>query len=128
MTEEVARAMWQKSVEIDPDRQTLLAVEGGKVVGVARIGSDPNNADNGHLFSLYVHPEFAGKGIGSSLLDRALKNLVERGFSRQTLWVFKDNEVASKLYKSRGFSNTGAEKIDPRWQIPEVELISKLEP
>ena len=83
---------------------------------MARIGID---GDSVHLFSLYVSPRVAGKGVGSGLLSHALD-----GFTHRTLWVFKDNQIAQNLYKKFGFEFTGAEKTDPRWQIPEVEMSS----
>ena len=123
MSEDKARDMWRGAVEPHADRSTLLADIDGKVVGVARIGSDPNDQTRGHLFSLYVHPDFAGRGIGRALLTEAMSQLHDRGFALRTLWVFKDNESAQGLYKSFGFMPTGEEKTDPRWQIPEIEMI-----
>ena len=122
MTPEKARQMWQGAVEPHPDRRTLVVESEGTVVGVARIGIDPNDSRSGHLFSLYVHPANAGKGLGRKLLLEAMNQLRDQGFTRRTLWVFKDNSHAQKIYSSFGFIPTGAEKTDPRWQIPEIEM------
>ena len=127
MTSEKAREMWGAAVTPHPDRTTLLVELDEKVVAIARIGIDPNDGTSGHLFSLYVHPENSGRGIGRTLLLEAMKRLTEHGFQRRTLWVFRDNVTAQNLYKSIGFIPTGTEKTDPRWKIPEIEmaLISK---
>lgn len=122
MTPEKAREMWGAAVTPHPDRTTLLVELESKVVAIARIGIDPNDGESGHLFSLYVHPSHSGRGIGRTLLLEAMKQLTEQGFQRRTLWVFKNNLNAQKLYSSLGFTPTGAEKTDPRWKIPEIEL------
>jgi len=122
MTSEKAREMWGASVTPHPDRTTLVVEIADSVVAVARIGIDPNDGMSGHLFSLYVHPNSSGKGIGRTLLLEAMKRLSEQGFTRRTLWVFRDNAIAQKLYSSFGFIPSGAEKTDPRWKIPEIEM------
>ena len=123
MTSEKAREMWGASVTPHPDRTTLVVEIADSVVAVARIGIDPNDGMSGHLFSLYVHPNSSGKGIGRALLLEAMKQLAEQGFIRRTLWVFRDNAAAKNLYISIGFIPSGEEKTDPRWKIPEIEMV-----
>ena len=122
MSVENAREMWKAAVAPNPDRETFVIVEDGNVVGMARVGADEENTSRGHLFSLYISPESAGKGFGRALLRVVLNSLKERGFTRFSLWVFKDNPTARALYESEGFVITGAEKIDPRWKIPQIEM------
>ena len=80
MSVEKAREMWTLSVAPHPDRTTFVIELDSKVVGVARVGSDVINSTRGHLFSLYVHPDNAGRGLGKTLLRRALASLRENGF------------------------------------------------
>ena len=47
---------------------------------------------------LYVEPEMTGRGIGSSLLDRA-KDRRPSGFS---LWTFQQNAGARRFYERHG--------------------------
>jgi ribosomal protein S18 acetylase RimI-like enzyme len=96
----------------------------GRVVGVARVGSDVTNVARGHLFSLYVHPDNAGRGLGKILLRHALASLREIGFEEITLWVFKNNAPTRNLYSSLGFQETGQERIDERWKNPEIEMLA----
>jgi ribosomal protein S18 acetylase RimI-like enzyme len=42
-----------------------------------------------------------------------------------TLWVFKANPIAIGLYRKSGFVETGREKTDERWQIPQIEMLRK---
>lgn len=122
-----ARELWAKAFEPNDERKTLVVDEGG-VVGVARIGRDPHESKRGHLFSLYIHPKASGKGFGRALLKAAMAELDKRGFTEKSLWVFRDNEIARSLYTSWGFTPTGVEKIDPRWQIPEIEMVAPTQP
>jgi ribosomal protein S18 acetylase RimI-like enzyme len=124
MSVEKAREMWALSVAPHPDRTTFVIELDGTVVGVARVGSDVTNSVRGHLFSLYVHPDNAGRGLGKTLLRRALASLRENGFEEITLWVFKNNAPTRNLYSSLGFLETGQERIDERWKNPEIEMLA----
>jgi ribosomal protein S18 acetylase RimI-like enzyme len=124
MSVEKAQEMWALSVIPHPERTTFVIEQDGMVVGVARVGSDVSNSTRGHLFSLYVHPDNAGRGLGKLLLRHALASLREKGFEEITLWVFKNNAPTRNLYSSLGFLETGQERIDDRWKIPEIEMLA----
>ena len=123
MTLDAAHALWISALGPHPERETLVAVVEHSVVGVARIGQDIQDPLRGHLFSLYVHPDLAGRGIGKSLLKNAIERLHVKGFSEITLWVFKSNSSALGLYEKEGFAVTGIERIDERWKIPEIQML-----
>lgn len=106
-------------------RFTLIALENDETLGFASFGNDGEDDRRGHLFSLYVSPESAGKGVGSKLLAEVISQLAENGKAEITLWVFKDNPTATGLYQKFGFSETGREKTDDRWQIPQIEMLRK---
>ena len=124
MTEDKAREMWVLSVQPHPDRTTFVIEENGVLVGMARVGRDLTNDARGHLFSLYVHPDNAGRGLGKKLLRRGLAFLRETGFDEISLWVFKNNAPTRNLYTSLGFYETGQERIDNRWKNPEIEMLA----
>ena len=126
MTPEAAHELWEQALAPHIERETVVAVRGDQVVGVARIGQDKDNSLRGHLFSLYVHPEHSGMGIGKTLVSAALEKLRTRGFDEITLWVFKENPNARALYEKLGFSITGVERTDERWKIPEIQMIQTL--
>lgn len=123
MTVENARELWLPALTSNSDRETLVACIGRNPIGVARIGRDPDFTDRGHLFSLYIEPEYAGKGFGKALLTAALRRLSERGSKEISLWVFKANLGALGLYKKMGFKPTGRERTDTRWQSLEIEML-----
>ena len=124
MTQDKTREMWAKSVQSHPERTTFVIEEDGAPVGMARIGRDVINVDRGHLFSLYVHPDNAGRGLGKKLLRHSLGFLRENGFSEISLWVFKNNTPTRNLYSSLGFVKTGQERIDDRWKNLEIEMLA----
>ncbi len=74
-----------------PGTWAWLAASGQSVVGFA-LGQP------GWLEMLYVVPERAGSGIGSTLLD-LVKHAQPDGFS---LWVFETNAPARGFYRARG--------------------------
>jgi len=60
------------------------------------------------LYSLYVHPEWQGKGIGSALLDAVIADHPEAKAIR--LEVVKDNAAAIAWYQAKGFESYGETK------------------
>jgi ribosomal protein S18 acetylase RimI-like enzyme len=125
-TPESAAELWRKSIELPEDKQTLLLIDGEKAVAVFRIGSDKDDPLRGHLFSLYVDPDSAGRGFGKSALREAIERNRDRGFTQMTLWVFADNEIANSLYTKSGFAPTGKSRTTPEWGALEIELIASL--
>jgi len=125
-TPEGAAELWRKSIEIPGDKQTLLLIDGEKAVAVFRIGSDKDDPLRGHLFSLYVDPDSAGRGFGKSALKEAIERNRDRGFTQMTLWVFANNDIANSLYSKSGFAPTGNSRTTPEWGALEIELIATL--
>lgn len=72
------------------DREAWV-VDNGRVIGVLAL-------DAAWLDQLYVLPEYAGRGIGSALLDLA-KVLRPDGFG---LWVFVSNTGGQRFYERHG--------------------------
>jgi ribosomal protein S18 acetylase RimI-like enzyme len=125
MDVEAATKLLTNAVNPNPGRYTLIATEGETGLGFASFGSDPEDATRGHLYSLYVSPESAGKGVGFELLNEVISELGKIGKPEITLWVFKENPIAIRLYRKSGFVETGREKTDERWQIPQIEMLRK---
>ena len=126
MTLESAIELWRPGLTEPLDRQTVVGVAGEKIVSVFRIGADKDLSERGHLFSLYVAPSSAGKGIGMSTLNAAIERLSERGFAAISLWVFARNERAKALYARAGFTESGRTRSDERWRELEIEMLRSL--
>lgn len=69
-----------------------------------------------YLEDLYVKPEYRGKGIGKSLLEKIFSIAKERNYGRVEWAVLDWNAPAIKFYK-----NIGAEILD-EWKICRVTL------
>ncbi|MCP3997302.1 MAG: GNAT family N-acetyltransferase [bacterium] len=89
----------------DIERTVLLAETAGTVVGAVAFGSnsDQRFASDAVLLKLYLLPESAGRGIGSSLYDRAISDLTAAGHHEVFLWVLERNLIARRMYERRGW-------------------------
>jgi len=74
--------------------------EGNRVVGMIVLWLV---LDEVHIATLAVHPDFRGRGIGSSLLEFALIKAMNRGARQALLEVRASNLVAQSLYMGYGF-------------------------
>lgn len=61
----------------------------------------------GEIHELFVLPEFRGRGIGSTLLKKAIEHSRRRGRNRAELWAGRTNYRARKFYQSHGFREAG---------------------
>jgi|TARA_B100000678_G_C18151059_1_gene478913 ribosomal protein S18 acetylase RimI-like enzyme len=84
----------------------LLAKEDDFPVGIVCIRKIL--ADVGEIKRMYVRPKFRGQGIGKSLLDSAIVESRDIGYSKIRLDSTKFMNTAHALYKSTGFY-----EIDP---------------
>jgi ribosomal protein S18 acetylase RimI-like enzyme len=123
---ESARDLWRPALIEPRDRDTVLGFADNRLVSLFRIGKDSRSETRGHLFSLYVAPEAAGRGYGRTSLNEANERLFARGEREVSLWVFDKNSVAKALYASAGFVSTGEKRIDDRWQELEIEMLKSL--
>jgi len=98
----------------DPGAVLLVAESGGRVVGMVLLlpGRDQDGAGGvvpglHHLTGLAVRSESRRSGVGSALLDTALREAADRKATRVTLWTAEGNAAAQRLFVSRGFVPTG---------------------
>ena len=83
----------------------LVAKDGdGRVAGFAL---SRHAADECELLSLAVAAEARGAGLGGRLLDAAIALAAESGARIMFLEVAETNDVALRLYRSRGFAPVG---------------------
>lgn len=90
-----------------PDVYLVVSEVAGRVTGyvVARYV-----ADEGEIANIAVAPEARGHGLGGVLLDAALREASVRGVVMVYLEVRRSNDVARRLYASRGFREVGIRK------------------
>lgn len=122
MNAESAAELWRPSFD-NPSRTTFIVEVDENPVAIFRTGIDPDNEERWHLFSLYVAPEAAGRGIGTFIMDEVLRQAREAGHPSVNLWVFDENAIAKKLYSKAGFSPSGRTRVR-EWRELEVELVN----
>ena len=126
MDKAAARELWQAAFGSEGG-QTEVAEEAGSVVGVVRFGLDPVDRRQGHVFSLYVHPDAGRSGIGGALMARAADWFRAQNLREATLWVFEANTGARGFYARHLWSPDGEVRTEPQFQAPEVRLRLRLD-
>lgn len=58
----------------------------------------------GEVISLYTEPARTDSGLGSLLLEEALRRLRDAGYPGCTLFVLRENEGARRFYERHGFA------------------------
>lgn len=82
----------------------------GTVGGVAKSGPESGS----ELVSLWVHPDWRGRGVGDLLVEAVLAWVRERGHRGIGLWVSDGNNAAERLYARHGFVRTGeSQPVEP---------------
>jgi GNAT superfamily N-acetyltransferase len=99
---------WTPDVVTTSIRQgrTLVAVEGGEVIGVATFGVQDSAFA---LWKLYVLPGHHGHGIGSRLMEAVVERALELGHDRIVLSHIEGNRQAARFYAAHGFTETHRE-------------------
>ena len=81
-----------------------VALDNGSVVGFVDFEVKENKAK---VMGLAVLEEHRCKGIGRTLLERALFEVKARGVQECVVLVAEDNAIAISLYSSFGFAKSG---------------------
>jgi L-amino acid N-acyltransferase YncA len=95
----------------------LVAEEKGRVIGWAFLSAVSSRCVYGGLAetSIYVDPEFHGRGIGRSLLSDLLQSSEKLGFWTLQAHIFPENKASITLHERQGFRNVGfREKLGKR--------------
>ena len=72
-----------------------------RIIGVILSGHDGRR---GYIYHMAVSIDYRNKGIGSTLVDTALKALQEEGISKVALVAFEQNEIGNSFWEHKGFS------------------------
>jgi ribosomal protein S18 acetylase RimI-like enzyme len=107
-----------------PPNVLLVAVdETSGVVGYTAV--HPHDCE---MFLLFVHPAFAGRGIGRALLAAADEALRSAGCSESFLFVHEQNERAIAVYSAAGYRPDGADRVSDfrGTHVRELRLVKQL--
>lgn len=84
----------------------FLVADTGEVVGYVLADWVPNHGRPlGHVKDIAVAPAYRGRGVGSTLLDRAIDVLGDRNARSVKLEVRASNDPALSLYRRFGFTH-----------------------
>jgi diaminopimelate decarboxylase len=111
-TEEVSqtarqyRRLFRRSVTVEG--ANLVAVSGGGIIGSISIRRDEHPATR-HTASIgmFVTSAWRGRGVGTALLDGAMRWARDAGVERVDLSVYPHNQAAIALYRGFGFVEEG---------------------
>jgi len=84
----------------NPD-MSQCAWAGNNLIGTVLAGHDGRR---GYLHHLCVHGDFRGRGVGRSLVARALETLRAQGLNKAHAFLFSDNEDGRKFWEKIGWT------------------------
>ena len=92
------------------------------------LGYTAAHPEDGEMFLLFVHPAYAGRGVGRMLLSAAHDALRVAGRKQAFLFVHEQNQRALAVYEAAGYRPDGSiRESDFRGTaIREVRLVKEL--
>lgn len=109
---------------------TLVAERDSDVVAfcsvIAPSRDDDADSRTCEVAAIYVEPRRWRDGVGSMLLEAALKEVDAAAWDHVMLWVFAANDAALAFYRRFGFAPDGAETSHERSGQKEVRLRAAL--
>ncbi len=95
---------WANMLDM-PNRHSLIAELGGKMIGIASYGGsrDIEDEKRGEIYSIYLLPQYIGNSYGKHLISAVIAQLQVLGYKSIFLWVLKDNLRARRFYEKTGF-------------------------
>jgi len=87
------------------EMRSIVAVEKDLLIGTSSFCASrfSDFAGYGEIVSIYLLPEYMGKGYGKCLLKYAIGELTKTGFQDIFLWVLEKNIRARNFYERQGF-------------------------
>jgi ribosomal protein S18 acetylase RimI-like enzyme len=79
----------------------FIAEEENEIIGCIMAGHDGRR---GYIYHTAVSPDHQHKGIGSALVEAAVKALKNEGISKAALLVFAHNEKGNAFWEKQGFT------------------------
>jgi len=110
-------ARWRQRLT-RPDLWARLVIEDGGLIGVVA-------CEGACVASLYVEPERSGRGVGSELLRRAERAMLERRVSDAVLWT-PERAPGRRFYERRGWRADGRRAVSSLSSLPAVAYVKEL--
>lgn len=125
-TEERIKKLEERILHQADNEKRLVAKENDQIVALITV---IRNDQSNQLKSLYVLPEYQGRGLGTRLWNEAKKFI---DLQKDTLVnVATYNHKTIDFYSKLGFVETGKRWVDSKWNdrcgadLPEMEMVLK---
>ncbi|ERH13398.1 MAG: acetyltransferase [halophilic archaeon J07HB67] len=86
--------------------ETVPSARDDRIVGFLNAGYS-EAVGNVVLSRIYTLPDYWGSGVGTAMLGRVARRLVEAGYDRISAVVLADNDVGRSFYDARAFEEIG---------------------
>ena len=95
-----------------------VAVDGSSIIGCGAIGPYWGKEDESSLFTIFVLPEYQGKGIGRMLINELLKFVNDNGIQGTHIFV-ELCAMPDKIpfYQKFGFDQNEAQRLKMMYQV-----------
>lgn len=95
---------WVSNLD-NKDWKTLVCIDNGKIVGTSSFCKSRFEQFQGwgEIISIYLLPDYIGKGYGKILMKTTLSELKRQGYKNVFLWVLEENTRARNFYEQYGF-------------------------
>jgi len=103
-----SRQLFAKELE-RREGATIVATDADEVVGFLACAGQ---GDAWHILNVTVDPDHRRRGLGGMLVDGIISLLDGQPYDRYTLEVRVSNDAAIRLYRGRGFVDSG---VRPRY-------------
>ncbi len=97
----------------------FVAVDNDEIIGVILCGNDGRR---GYIYHTAVKPSERNRGIGSELVDEAMRAFENIGITKVALVVFEKNETGNTFWEKKGFT-TRKDLVYRNKQITEMVRI-----
>lgn len=93
----------------EPGRNTIVMVKDGALIGTSTYCRSrfAQFEGFGEIVSVYLLPEYIGRGYGKRLFQAAVRELRALGYEKIFLWVLEENVRARRFYERAGMRCTG---------------------
>jgi putative acetyltransferase len=99
-------------LQADKDKIFLVGKLEGTVVGFVGVRVKNENLERVGDVGLSVHPDYWGRGFGTSLLKAAVEKAKAEGFSKLELETTASNKAMLRVAEKAGFNVKSVEKRD----------------
>lgn len=103
----IPEGRWSSNLD-NPNRGTLICIDNDRIVGTSSFCRSrfEQFGDWGEVISIYLLPDYMGKGYGKMLMKSTLAELKMQGYEHIFLWVLEENIRARHFYEQLGFKPT----------------------